>query len=356
MFPGSRLTAGVHLALHASGVHRLNRRTLTETTQMTVSTRRTGRSTSSVSELSSVRVARRKKSRSWLLFILPALALYIIIVIGPTVGGLPLSLIKWNAVAPPIFRGLSNFETVLTSEDFRVALKHTALVLAAFLVFSNTIGLGIATLLHSRPRGHRVYQALILLPVVVSLAATGFIWILMLDPTIGLVPATLSALGHGSSTELWLSDPHSALLTVTLVAWWQWGGIPILIYVAGLRSVPLDVLEAAEIDGASPRQRFWYITVPMIRPATAIVTILAFITVAQVFDVVYVLEGIQGAPARATDVVGLLIYRAAFGGGNLATDADLGLAEANALAIMVLLIASLGATQLYFRRRAVDYS
>jgi raffinose/stachyose/melibiose transport system permease protein len=279
---------------------------------------------------------------------------YVVIVIVPVVGGVPLSLLKWNGIAPPLFRGFANFTAVLKSQDFRVALEHTALILVAFIVLSNTVGLGVATLLHSRPRGHRLYQALILLPVVVSLAATGFIWILMLDPTIGLFPAALSSLGLSNSTQLWLADPRFALATVTMVAWWQWGGIPILIYGAGLRSVPLDILEAAEVDGASPWQRFRYITVPMIRPATAIVTILTFITVAQVFDAVYVLEGIQGAPARATDVVGLLIYRAAFGGGNLSTDADLGLAEANAVAIMIILIISLGALQWFFRRRAVD--
>ena len=130
----------------------------------------------------------------------------------------------------------------------------------------------------------------------------------------------------------------------------------ILIYGAGLRSIPLEVLEAAEMDGASRWQRFRHIVLPLMRPARAIITILLFITVAQIFDVVYVLEGIQGAPARATDVVGLLIYRAAFGGGSLSTDADLGQAEANAVAVMVVLGIVLGLIQWYFRRRAVDYS
>jgi raffinose/stachyose/melibiose transport system permease protein len=298
----------------------------------------------------------RQRDTSSLRFLLPALALYVVIVMVPIVGGLPLSLVSWNGISHPIFRGVANFGNVLGSQDFRTALKHTTLILLIFMVLANTVGIGVALLLHSRPRGYRVYQTLIFLPAVVSLVATGFIWTLMLDPTIGLLPATLNALHLNSVNELWLADPRFALLSVTFVAWWQWGGISIVIYGAGLRSVPLDVLEAAEMDGASRWQRFWHITLPLMRPARAIVTILLFITVAQIFDVVYVLEGIQGAPARATDVVGLLIYRAAFGGGSLSTDSDLGLAEANAVAVMLILGVTLGLIQWYFRRRAVDYS
>ena len=163
---------------------------------------------------------------SSLRYLLPALVLYLVIVLAPIVGGLPLSLVSWNGVSHPIFRGLANFGSVLTSHDFATALGHTALILLIFFVLANTVGIGIALLLHSRPRGYRLYQALIFLPAVVSLVATGFIWTLMLDPTIGLLPATLNALHLNSINELWLANPRFALLTVTFVAWWQWGGIP----------------------------------------------------------------------------------------------------------------------------------
>jgi raffinose/stachyose/melibiose transport system permease protein len=289
---------------------------------------------------------------AWLRFVLPALILYGVIVLLPIVGGIPLSFVSWNGVSRPIFNGLANFRSIIHAGFFFTALLHVVIITAMFVVLANTVGLGLAVLLNSRPKGYRIYQTLIFLPVVVSLVATGFIWTLMLDPTIGLIPSLTQNHGPKILNQLWLANPRIALFSVIMVAWWQWGGIPILIYGAGLRGVPGELLEAADIDGASRARRFWRITVPLLRPATAVITILLFITVAQTFDVVYVLEGAQGAPAGATDVFGTLIYRTAFGVGPGAV-ANLGLGEAVAVVVMVLLAVTLGIIQWYFRRRTV---
>ena len=298
--------------------------------------------------------ARRRQFPAWLGFLLPATILYSIIVLLPITGGLPLSVVSWNGVTRPIFNGLANFSHVVHSDFFISALRHVVILTIGFAILANTVGLGLAVLLNSRPKGYRIYQTLIFLPVVVSLVATGFIWTLMLDPTVGLIPSLTQNHGPHFLNQLWLGSPHLALFTVLLVAWWQWGGIPILIYGAGLRSVPKDLLEAADIDGASGTRKFWRITMPLLRPATAVITVLLFITVAQTFDVVYVLEGAQGAPAGATDVFGTLIYRTAFGVGPGAT-ANLGLGEAVAVTVMILVAVTLGIAQWYFRRRTVQY-
>lgn len=297
---------------------------------------------------------RRRQFPTWLGFLLPAAILYSVIVLLPIIGGLPLSLVSWNGVSRPIFNGLANFDHVIHSGFFASALWHVVILTIGFVILANTVGLGLAVLLNSRPKGYRIYQTLIFLPVVVSLVATGFIWTLMLDPTVGLIPSLTQNHGPRFLNQLWLASPHLALFTVLVVAWWQWGGIPILIYGAGLRSVPKELLEAADIDGASGTRKFWRITVPLLRPATAVITVLLFITVAQTFDVVYVLEGAQGAPAGATDVFGTLIYRTAFGVGPGAT-ASLGLGEAVAVAVMILVAATLGIVQWYFRRRTVQF-
>jgi raffinose/stachyose/melibiose transport system permease protein len=288
----------------------------------------------------------------WL--ILPALSLYVVLVIVPTLAGLPLSLTNWNGISHVRLNGLNNFIRVWRSPVFQAAMEHTGFILVAFLILANTVGLGLAVLLHSRPRGYRIYQTLVFLPVVISLVATGFVWTLMLDPTIGLVTPLLHAIGLASLSPLWLASPRLALLSVTIVAWWQWGGIPIVVYGAGLKGIPADVLEAAAIDGASAWQRFRRIVLPLLRPATAVTTILNFVTASQVFGVVYVLEGLQGAPGGATDVFGTLIYRTAFGGSSLTTISNLGYAETNAVVVMIILAVALGLIQWYFRRRTVS--
>ncbi len=103
----------------------------------------------------------RRHRPLWLLFALPALALYVFIVLLPTLGGLPLSLSDWDGVSTPRFRGLSNFGKVLHSQEFASAMAHTAIVLGIFLALTNTVGLGLAVLLNQRPAGYRVYQAVI---------------------------------------------------------------------------------------------------------------------------------------------------------------------------------------------------
>ena len=182
--------------------------------------------------------SRRRAVRPWIMFLAPALVLYSVIVLLPIIGGVPLSFANWNGTSRPTWAGLANFSNVLHSGTFLDAFTHVVLITVGFVILANSVGLGLAVLLHSRPKGYRIYQTLIFLPVVISLVATGFIWTLMLDPTIGLIPSLGAKHGFGALNQLWLANPHLALLTVIVVAWWQWGGIPVLIYGAGLKEHP----------------------------------------------------------------------------------------------------------------------
>ena len=287
-------------------------------------------------------------------FLLPAIVLYGLVFVVPFVGSLPLSLSNWNGISRFAFDGLNNFGRVITSGSFLAALRHNAIMVGAFFVLTNAVGLGLALLLNRRPAGYQIYRTLIFLPAILSLVATGFIWTVMLDPEIGVVNPALKAIGLGFFQPQWLSSPHLALLMVIVVSWWQWGGVPMVIYGAGLKAIPTQLLDAAEVDGAIGFRRLRYVVIPLLRPAIVVTTILTFITCFQSFAVVYVLEGVEGAPGGATDVVGTLIYRTAFGTGLFTPTSNLGFSEANAVGVMVILATGMILLQLYFRRRIVE--
>ncbi len=287
-------------------------------------------------------------------FLLPAVLLYGLVFIVPFIGSLPLSFSDWNGISRVSFSGIGNFKQVVTSSAFPSALEHNAVMVVSFFVLSNVVALGLALLLNRRPAGYQVYRTLIFLPAILSLVATGFIWTVMLDPEIGVVNPMLKSLGLGFFQPQWLASPHLALVTVVLVSWWQWGGVPMVIYGAGLKSIPGELLDAAQVDGAIGAKRLRYVVLPLLRPAIVVTTILTFVTAFQSFAVVYVLEGIEGAPGGATDVVGTLIYRTAFGTGAFSSTANLGYSEANAVGVMVILAVGLVFLQLYFRHRVVE--
>lgn len=308
-------------------------------------------------ERASGQAGRRQQRRTKLpagRFLLPALLLYGVVFVVPFVGSLPLSFSNWNGINHFAFNGLSNFKLVVTSPSFLEALKHNAIMVGAFFVLTNVVGLGLALLLNRRPAGYQVYRTLIFLPAILSLVATGFIWTVMLDPQIGVVNPALKAIGLGFFQPQWLASPRLALLTVIIVSWWQWGGVPMVIYGAGLKAIPAQLLDAAEVDGAVGITRLRYVVLPLLRPAIVVTTILTFVTCFQSFAVTYVLEGIEGAPGGATDVVGTLIYRTAFGTGLFSSTANLGFSEANAVGVMVILGLGMFFLQLYFRRRIVE--
>ncbi len=247
------------------------------------------------------RADRRQHRRSKLpagRFLLPALLLYGLVFVVPFVGSLPLSFSNWNGISHFAFNGLSNFKLLVTSSSFLEALKHNAIMVGAFFVLTNVVGLGLALLLNRRPAGYQVYRTLIFLPAILSLVATGFIWTVMLDPQIGVVNPALKAIGLGFFQPQWLASPRLALLTVIIVSWWQWGGVPMVIYGAGLKAIPAQLLDAAEVDGAVGFRRLRYVVLPLLRPAIVVTTILTFVTCFQSFAVTYVLEGVEGPRAE----------------------------------------------------------
>ncbi|MGN6103161.1 MAG: carbohydrate ABC transporter permease [Devosia sp.] len=291
-----------------------------------------------------------------LLFVLPGLIFFLGFMVYPAIDGFAISLTAWTGVGNDFhFVGLQNFIDALTSWPLYRAAWHNLIMFVAILIFQHTVGLFIAVQLNARPRFMEVYRTILFLPVIISLVSTGFIWTLMLSPNIGVINPLLHDIGLGFLARPWLSDPAWALPTVIAVQCWNVLGWAIIIYLSGLQSIPEELLQAAEIDGATGWQRFRRVTFPLLSPSFTALTVLTFIGQFRVFDIVYVLTGPIGSPNFETDVLGTLIYRAAFGGSAVSGN-DVRMSYAIAIALIVFVAMAVVSTILIrvLRRREID--
>jgi len=258
--------------------------------------------------------------RTGMVFVLPALLLFVVFIAYPLFTALSYSFFGWTGINRGEFVWFDNYVTLFTKlpyrDDIPNAFFHNILLFAGAMVFQNTIGLTLASLLHRRKRFKRFFQTMITMPYLVSPLVIGYLWSLMLSPLFGPVNATLRAVGLGDAAQPWLGNPSTAIWVVVFVTAWQWVGFPVLLYGAALGGIPEEINEAASLDGATAWQRFYTITFPMLVPAIGTVSVLTFIGAMEAFPIPYALGGSMGNPAGATDVLSLLFYRTAFESGS----------------------------------------
>jgi multiple sugar transport system permease protein len=248
-----------------------------------------------------------------------------------------LSLYRWDLLGPLRYVGMANWRSVLADSDFGNSLIVTAVFVAIVVPAQTVLGLLTASMLARRLPGTAGFRALYVLPWICAPLAIAVLWRWILAPTDGAVAAVL-----GHSIE-WLSDPGLALPVVSAVVIWTNVGYVSLLFLAGLLAIPADIHAAARTDGASAWQRFWRITLPMLRPTMFFVVVTGIVSAAQVFDTVYALT--DGGPGGRTDLVAHRIYAEAFGA------AAIGRASVMAVVLFVILIGVTAVQQLYFRRR-----
>lgn len=284
--------------------------------------------------------ARRIRPRSTALgyaLLAPSLFGVLAFLLLPILVVIWLSLCRWDLLGPLRFVGLSNWRSVLTDGTFGNSLIVTAIFVAIVVPAQTALGLLAASMLARQLRGTGLFRTVFVLPWICAPLAIAVLWRWILAPTDGAVS---TALGH--SIE-WLSDPSFALPLVSAVVVWTNVGYVSLSFLAGLLAIPDEVHAAARTDGANAWQRFWRITIPMLRPTTFFVLVTGIVSTAQVFDTVYALTG--GGPAGSTDLVAHRIYAEAFG------SAAIGRASVMAVVLFVILIGVTLLQHLYFRRR-----
>jgi len=258
--------------------------------------------------------------RVGLLFVLPALILFSVFLAYPLLSALSYSFFDWTGITREGFVGFDNYVTLFTkmpfTDEIPNAFLHNVLLFIGAMLFQNTVGLGLAVLLHRVGRLKRFFQTMYTLPYLVSPLVIGYLWSLMLSPLFGPVNSILRAVGLDGLAQPWLGNPSTAIWVVVIVTAWQWIGFPVLLYGAALGGVPAELDEAAALDGAGSWRRFRSITLPMMVPAIGTVSVLTFIGAMEAFPIPYALGGSGGNPAGATDVLSLLFYRTAFESGS----------------------------------------
>jgi raffinose/stachyose/melibiose transport system permease protein len=261
--------------------------------------------------------SKKLKNANWIPYLLPALLFYVAFMAWPLLDSLRLSLYTGSAGLGRTFVGFDNFKKLFTLEQYalryRGAFTHTLIFFIIHMTVQNCLGIFFAVLLTNKTMKRRqFYQTVIFLPTTLAVLVTGYLWKLLLNP-IWSGPF-LRSLGLGTLVRPWLGDKNTALLCVSLVSCWQWIGIPVMMFVAALRGISEDYIEAANIEGASGSQIFWRIKLPLIKPVAGMVAILTFVNNFNAFDVIFAMENVNGAPDYATDLIGTLFYRVGIAG------------------------------------------
>lgn len=242
---------------------------------------------------------------------LPALVVYLGFLVGPVLAGFYLSLTQWDGINPPKWIGIDNFVKLAGDSDYLAALVHTLIFTAIILVGQVGVGLGLALLLNRAIRGVSFMRGVFFAPALMSTAVIALIFGFVYNPVVGVLGRAARALGLGDSLlGNVLGNQWSALVGVSVVVIWQFVGYMMIIFLAGLKSIPGEIYEAAALDGAGGARLFWSITWPLLSPSLSIAVLISLAGNLKLFDQVYLMTG--GGPAGATETVGTLIYKTAF--------------------------------------------
>lgn len=269
--------------------------------------------------------------RSLLIFVLPALAIYLGFAVLPLLISIGMSLFD-TGKAGTGFVGLGNYLYLFTqpvvSARFWNALLNNFKYFAIHVAVEIPIGLLLAALLSGGTlnRSEGIYRTLLFIPATLSVVIVGFIWRLIINPLWGLVGFPL------------LGNQLTALPTISLMGVWQYVGIPMVFLYSALIAVPNDVIEAARIDGASPWRIFWGVKFPLILPQFGLIVILTFIWTFNGFDLVFALNGSAPGPNYSTDILGTFFYRTFFGSSGQVADLDLGATVATVIFTLMLCV------------------
>lgn len=236
---------------------------------------------------------------------------------------------------------------MLDDPDALASIRHTLIIAVAITVIQNGLGLLLALGVNSAIKSRNVLRVLLFAPAVITPIVTAYLWRNLLGPE-GAVNALFGALGLESLQKNWLGDPDLALWSVVAVIVWQFAGYSMVIFVAGLQSIPREVQEAAAIDGAGSVRRFWYVTRPLLAPAITINLMLSIIGGIKLFDQVWALTG--GGPGHATDTLSTLIYKDAF------TLGEFGYSIALAVVLTVIVAVISAGQYAFLSRREADLS
>lgn len=280
-----------------------------------------------------------------LLFLAPSLVLFIVFVFAPLGRGVYVSLFRTNPIGnPTTFAGLDHYAELFSAPAFRSSLVATLLFAIYSVPPAIILALVLAILAHRQLRGINVFRTLLTSTVAISSAVGALMWLLLFNPSLGLLNYVLS-LAHIVGPQ-WLTDPNRAILSVSITTVWLMLGFNIIVLLAGLQGIPEELYESAKIDGAVPVRMFWHITVPLLSPSLFFLLVVDTINVTQAFTQIHLLT--RGGPVDTTRALVYSIFLDGF------VNFQFGYAQAQAFVLFVLILL-LTLLQFRFVERRVHY-
>jgi raffinose/stachyose/melibiose transport system permease protein len=242
--------------------------------------------------------------------VVPALILYTFVVLVPSGQGAVLAFTDWDGLSPvKHFVGLANFREIFSDPASRGAAQNTVIIAVSITVIQNLVGLLLALGVNAKIKSRNLLRMLLLAPAVMTPVVTGYLWKYMYAPD-GAINRLFAVAGLESLHQDFLGNQSVVLWSIIAVVVWQFSGYSMVIFLAGLQGVPVDVMEAAAVDGAGPVQRFWHVVRPALAPALTVNLMLSIIGGLKLFDQVWVMTG--GGPGYASQTLSTMIYTNAF--------------------------------------------
>ena len=267
-------------------------------------------------------------------YLIPAVLLYVVFLVYPMIDAIRLSFFEWNGfrTTTPEWVGFKNYVSLFTADTvFWTAFRNSIIWVVLSMILPTLVALLLALGLNRKLAGRNTMRAVFYIPAVFASITVAAMWRSIYNPTIGFVNQMLTTVGLENWTQSWLGDPKFALGSIFVASIWQSVGFSMVLFLAGLQTVPTELIEAAKLDGAGAWQRFRAVVLPALRPTTVVVIILTIINALKVFDLVVGMTG--GGPAQSTQVLALWSYTQSF------TNHNFGMGGAVASVLLVVTLA-----------------
>lgn len=260
------------------------------------------------------RFLQRLKKVEWTpyLFLIIPITLYTIFLIYPAIHSLIISFYEWDGLnATKTFVGLDNYiKTIRDDPIFQVAIMNNIKWAVLSEIIPIILGLAMALCLNTKLKGFGFYRSSIFFPSVLSISTIGLIWRWMYDPNLGLINAAVQAFSGGKASFNWLEPPKYAIYFLIIAGSWAYSGLCMILFMAGIKSIPESTIEASMLDGATNMQRIFYVILPQMKNSLNIVVTFTLINSFKVFDLIYVMTA--GGPGRMTNVMATWSYYSIF--------------------------------------------
>jgi raffinose/stachyose/melibiose transport system permease protein len=252
----------------------------------------------------------RRNKKYIIIGLLPALLFYTVFVLYPIVRSFFYGFYDWNGLSQPVYIGLKNFKEILSDQVFWLSFKNNIFIVVASIFGQIPLGLIIAIVLNRKLKGAGFFRSAFFMPMILSTVVVGLLWSTILNSQVGILNQVLQNIGLEKLAKDWLGDPKYAMYTVSGVVIWQFIGLYMIIFLAALQNVPGEIMEAADIDGASELRKLFSITLPMVWDTIIAAVVLCIAGSMRSFDLVFVLTG--GGPAHSTELMATYMYNKTF--------------------------------------------